>query len=592
MSKCKQLFYLVILTILFNPSNTLFSQDVNSIDVVKKVTDKIIRDTSFKFKLVTNKPGKTVQIVDFEMEYGNRPNSIAYAYTNILSNKDTTIQFGLSSSGPIKIWVNNQLKFEKTDDFNKDYKIVAYDFFEFPYHVKISLHKGINPCLVKLISNDSDWIFNMAAINDEGEFYRPVTYSLKSVVEDEINTYWLITGPFTNKIAQSSTDILHDIFPPEGGFKQEYKLNNQYFSWAKPKTVMILDDVIEPDVSFKKHSYFEWNYANGETMLSILTLADHTGINKYFEFVKRFCDFTLQEMPYFRYQYHDLHAMNGFNHRIFRKAMLDDTGAPCLPFAEMYLRDQLPDARSLIDEMALSVSEEQVRLSDGTLCRPEPIRMTIWGDDLFMSVPFLLRMAKIAGDKKYYDDAATQVINFYKYLKDEKTGLLTHGWFASTAKPSVAFWGRANGWVVWAVSEVLLYLPSDHKDYKKIRSLFAEHLATLVNYQHESGLWHQVLDQPESWLETSCSAMYVLGIARGITNGWIDEKYRENAIRGWQGISSKIEEDGTVKGICQGTGMGFDFDFYYKRKTPDHDPRGLGAVITAGVEMAKLGQHK
>ena len=59
---------------------------------------------------------------------------------------------------------------------------------------------------------------------------------------------------------------------------------------------MILDDIIEPDVSFKKHSYFEWHYANGETMLSILSLADHTGDKKYSEFVKRFCDFTLEKI--------------------------------------------------------------------------------------------------------------------------------------------------------------------------------------------------------------------------------------------------------------------------------------------------------
>lgn len=588
MSKCKKLFCLVILTFLFNSSNRIYSQDINSIEVVKKVTDKIIRDTSFKFRLVPNKPNNSVRFVDFQIEYGNIPNSSAYAYANIISEKDTTIQFGLSSSGPIKIWINNQLTFERTDDFNKDYRIVAYDFFDFPYHADISLKKGTNSCLVKLVSNDSEWIFNMTAINNEGELFRPVTYSLKPTLEDEINSQWLITGPFKNRTTKTNSDLLNEKFPPENGFRQEYSYNDQYFSWTKPKTVMILDDVIDPDVSFQKHSYFEWHYANGETMLSILTLADHIGNKKYSEFVKRFCDFTLEKMPYFRYQYHDLHVLAGFNNRIFRKAMLDDTGAPCLPFAEMYLRNQLADGKALIEEMAKYVSEEQVRLSDGTLCRPEPMRMTIWGDDLFMSVPFLLRMAKITGDEKYYDDAAMQVVNFYKYLQDKNTGLLTHGWFASTGEPSVAFWGRANGWVVWAVSEALLYLPSEHKEYKKIQNLFAKHLATLVNYQHESGLWHQVLDQPESWLETSCSAMYVLGLARGITKGWIDDKYRENALRGWQGISSKIEEDGTVKGICQGTGMGFDFDFYYKRKTPDHDPRGLGAVITAGVEVANL----
>jgi rhamnogalacturonyl hydrolase YesR len=197
-------------------------------------------------------------------------------------------------------------------------------------------------------------------------------------------------------------------------------------------------------------------------------------------------------------------------------------------------------------------------------------------------------MARITGDAKYYDDAARQVMNFYNYLQDKKSGLLAHGWFASTEKPSIAFWGQANGWVVWAVSEALLYLPTDHKNYKAIQNLFVRHLEALIRYQHESGLWYQVLDQPDSWLETSCSAMFVLGMARGITNGWLDDAFRENALRGWRGIVSKIDTDGIVKGICQGTGIGYDLEFYYDRKTRDNDPRGLGAVITAGIEISRL----
>ena len=82
--------------------------------------------------------------------------------------------------------------------------------------------------------------------------------------------------------------------------------------------------------------------------------------------------------------------------------------------------------------------------------------------------------------------------------------------------------------------------------------------------------------------------MFVIAISRGIKNGWLDQKYKENVFQAWQAIKTKIGQDGTVSGICQGTGIGEDKEFYLKRKTPLHDPRGLGAVITAGIEVQNL----
>ncbi len=101
-------------------------------------------------------------------------------------------------------------------------------------------------------------------------------------------------------------------------------------------------------------------------------------------------------------------------------------------------------------------------------------------------------------------------------------------------------------------------------------------------------MWHQVLDHPDSYEETSCTAMFVLGIARGVTNGWLDDTYRESALNGWKALTNKIDSNGVVHGICRGTGVGDNLQFYFNRPTIDNDPRGLGAVITAGIEISKL----
>jgi rhamnogalacturonyl hydrolase YesR len=212
----------------------------------------------------------------------------------------------------------------------------------------------------------------------------------------------------------------------------------------------------------------------------------------------------------------------------------------------------------------------------------------VWADDLFMAVPFLLHMAGIHGDPSLYDEAAAQVIRFNRYLCDPATGLYFHGWYNNRQENTPVRWGRANGWIAWATSEALLQLPADHPDYQKVLGIYRNHMEALAGCQDPSGMWHQVLDHPETFPETSCTAMFTLSMARGVRMGWLDGAYRENAVRGWKALQDKIGEDGTVTDICRGTGIGESVEFYENRSRFDHDPRGLGAMLTAGCEMFLL----
>jgi len=104
-------------------------------------------------------------------------------------------------------------------------------------------------------------------------------------------------------------------------------------------------------------------------------------------------------------------------------------------------------------------------------------------------------------------------------------------------------------------------------------------------------MWHQVLTDTSSFEETSCTAMFILAAARGITYGILEKKYASNVFKAWNSIQKNIDKDGIVKNICCGTGIGYDTDFYKNRKRYDNDPRGLGAVITAAVEVGKLEKY-
>jgi len=575
----------IIILFVFNNTYANGGDDRKAIDIAKSIVEKTIRESAFEFKNVVQEEAVGVQIIDFEHEFG-KEKGVYFAASNLISEEDTTLQFGLSYSGGIKIWLNGELIINEINNDVSQIKEIAYGLFDFKKTFETKVKKGENKLLIKVVSSDYPSVVFLREIPEEGE--SPLTAVFSNTLNNinKQNKKWLLTGvfPFDNNFKNS----FDKTYPPEESFKEYYNFNGQIFLWNIQKDNLLRELVVNPSNSYNRESYVEWNYANGATMFGILSVAEKTKEKSYKDFVKKFCDFTLSEYDYFKYQYYELHALRGINHRIFRKSMLDDASGPALPFVQLLLEDKNENYKSIVYEMADYVENEQVRLPDGTLCRPEPIAMTVWADDLFMSVPFLLRMAKITGEQKYYNDAAHQSLKFYELLFDENIGLYKHGWFQKRNEKSVAYWGRANGWIVWANSELLMHLPKEHQSYKKILSNYKKHIKGLLKQQSETGMWHQVLDKHDSFKETSCSAMYIMGILRGVNNGWIDKSYKQNALKAWEDLKKNIKDDGTVIDICRGTGIGYDLQFYYDRKRFDNDPRGLGAVLNAALEISEV----
>lgn len=553
----------LILVILSGISLKALPQENNALAVARKVADKVIADTRFGFTLVPQEEALGMQVIDFR-SLRPRPAQQVYAKSKVNAARDTTVSFGLSYAGNISIWVNNKQVYKAENPVMKIPREISYNHFTFDKRFVASLKKGDNDVVI---------LYKTAATAIPVVFLMPATETggldTTAKLED-----WLLLGPVDGNAA---LDPLPD-YVMEG---------TKALNWVKSPQRFIPELDTPPGAAYQRDPYTDWHYSHGAMVWSIMAL-DNDG--KYNAFAKQYVDFTLKQIPYFSYQYSDLFAWRGSYHRIFRRTMLDDTGAPVLPFAELYLTEKNEAVKELVMSIADYVAKGQVRLKDGTFCRPEPVEFTVWADDLFMSVPFLLQMAKITGDRQYYDDAAKQVLNFRKYLLNPQTGLYKHAWFDNKQQQSAAYWGRANGWVAWATAELLAKLPETHPAYKQVLHNFRQHMKTLLRYQNRNGFWHQVLDRPDSYEETSCTALFTLALARGVREGWLSSAYKKNALAGWAAIQTKIDENGVVHGICQGTDVGYDQEFYMKRKTIDNDPRGMGAVITAGMEISKLGK--
>jgi rhamnogalacturonyl hydrolase YesR len=269
---------------------------------------------------------------------------------------------------------------------------------------------------------------------------------------------------------------------------------------------------------------------------------------------------------------------------------LDDSGAMCAALIKAE-RAGLGGRtlRPWIDNYVAYVSTKQFRLQDATLARNRPLPNSLWLDDLYMSVPCLAQAGKLTGDGRYYDDAVKQVLQFASRMFVKERGLYMHAWVQEMKVHPAFHWARANGWALMATVELLEVLPAEHPGRAKLLDLFRAHAAGLMATQGHAGLWHQLLDRRESYEETSASAMFVFGIARGINRGWLDPlAFGPTASLGWNAVARKVNPAGQVEGTCVGTGVGWDPMFYMYRPVHLLAAHGYGPVFLAGAEMIEV----
>jgi rhamnogalacturonyl hydrolase YesR len=334
--------------------------------------------------------------------------------------------------------------------------------------------------------------------------------------------------------------------------------------------------------------YTDWRYWNGVLNIAMLKVGELFSEMKYKEFVGKNIEFSFDNYQYFKERYKGEGKWAYPFGQFFIMEELDECGAMGASVIEVYKQNLQDRYKEYLDKAAKHILENQDRLSDGTLVRSFPHKWTLWADDLYMGISFLSRMGALTGDNKYFDDAALQVINFNKYLFNKEKGLMYHCWYSDVERPGVAHWGRANGWALLAQADLLDHLPKDHPKRDTLKSLLQRHILGIAQYQGSDGLWHQLLDKEDSYLETSCTAMFTYVIARAVNKGYIEPRYSSIAIQGWEGIMTKIHADGQIEGICEGTGVGDDLVHYYHRPTPLNDIHGIGAVLLAGTEVLEL----
>jgi unsaturated rhamnogalacturonyl hydrolase len=341
-------------------------------------------------------------------------------------------------------------------------------------------------------------------------------------------------------------------------------------------------------IDTRKGEFGDWTYSNGVALAGMLLASDATGDPRFRDYTLKTFDFIFEHEPYFRAQAKEFGPQRAGLGRLMDMHELDDCGAIGAALVKAHANKQDPRYRAAIEQVAAFITHKQMRMPDGTLARPRPQPVSLWIDDAYMSIPFLAQMGKLTGERKYFNDAARQVIQMSARLFNPANELYGHAWFENTKHPQHFYWGRGAGWGVMSMVELLSVMPEDHPDRPQILDLYQRAVQGVAGVQSGNGMWHQVLDKPDSYLESSATAMFTFAIARGVNRGWLTPVYAPVAQAGWQALRQRIREDGQIEGICVGTTAAYDAVYYYNRPTALDAMQGYGPTLMAGAEMITL----
>lgn len=202
-----------------------------------------------------------------------------------------------------------------------------------------------------------------------------------------------------------------------------------------------------------------------------------------------------------------------------------------------------------------------------------------WIDDIYMISALQVEAFRATGDQVYLNRAAKTVDSYIKKLQ-QTNGLFHHG-------PEAPFyWGRGNGWVAAGFAVLLSELPQANPYYASILDGYQKMMKTLLEYQGEDGMWHQLIDYPESFKESSCTAMFGFAMATGVHKGLLPkDMYQQSYVRAWNALSQYLNDDGKIREICVGTGQSLEASYYLDRPRITGDMHGQAPMLWFAGEL-------
>lgn len=461
-----------------------------------------------------------------------------------------------------------------------DGKVVASVEEGLPLKFEFELGSGKHDLTVLSSGSAEGWGFELEFSSDLLAVETRCPYQIQGS-----DAKWLFSGPYNaDKIPDPKS--LQDFFQTHDTAEGE-----DYWRLDAPDTYLRL---------YNENPLFgRWNYPLGVTLYGMLHAGRVMDSDEIQSYVRDHVQLCCSSYPYSLWDRSRFGGPTHMHRLLSSIDSLDDCGSFGSCMLETAEHCEVEGYERIAHFVAEFISDKQDRFPDGAFYRREMMHEfhenTMWADDLYMSVPFLCRYFKLTGDLRYLDDASQQFLGFRKRLYIPESRLMSHVYDLRREMATGVPWGRGNGWTVFSLAELLGVLPEDHKNRVELLGFFRELCAGILTLQDEEGYWHQVLTHPDSYPETSCTAMFIFAFSRGVRNGWLEdsEPYVSAVFKAWKALNhGSIDSDGNVYGVCRGSEFSFSPEYYKKDLLPRlNDTHGIGIVLLAGVEVIRLRNH-
>jgi unsaturated rhamnogalacturonyl hydrolase len=343
----------------------------------------------------------------------------------------------------------------------------------------------------------------------------------------------------------------------------------------------------------------KWDYTQGLIFSAILAVWQANGDQRYWDYARAYYDGMIDADGRIRTYKPEEFNIDRVN-----------TGKPLFL---LYAKTHDEKYRKALDTLRGQLRQHP-RTKEGGFWHKQRYPHQMWLDGLYMGATFLAQYGSVFGEPAAVDDAVRQFVLMERHARDERTGLLYHGWDESRAQKwadpatgrSASFWGRAVGWYAMALVDTLDFVPGDHAGRRDLVAILDRLAAAVARVQDpKTGLWYQVLDQggrEGNYLEASVSSMLAYALMKASRHGYVDSKYGAAGRRAYDGLLRELIEvdpGGQVQlhRVCQVAGLGSDPDrgidrdgtyrYYVTEKIRSNDPKGVAPFIFASLEVER-----
>lgn len=320
---------------------------------------------------------------------------------------------------------------------------------------------------------------------------------------------------------------------------------------------------------YGRHYMDDWDWFQGVALFGVYTYYRQTGEQAALDYL---------------IQWFDTHIKKGLPVKNVNSM------APCLTLSYLWEETGKAEYLAICREWADYAMNGLPRTPEGGMQHitiDSPNEGQLWDDTLYVAVLFLARMGQLDNHPEYVHESVRQFLVHIKYLTDVTTGLFFHGWsFPRLDHFARARWGRGNAWYTAGLVDYLDMAEIDPGVRMFLISTLDRQVEALAKYQTKDGMWRTLIDQEDSYEESSATAGFAYGILKAARLGYLPAERAEMGVRALHAVLDKIDEHGILQGVSAGTRLYDDLDTYRTIRV-NAQPYGQSMALLAITEALR-----